>query len=129
MRAAWNKSETVERWYSNPRTGTFQGIDESKLTWKLDEIRGSIENAGIVLSQGGTLVESFSTRRHQGHAYLQFDYTHPTFIEDSWTVDLMMTEAFEDGFTYNVRPLKLTVQGKHMRGTWGISVGPGEGRK
>ena len=129
VRAAWNKSETVKRWYSSTDTETFQGIDESKPTWKLDEIRGRVKNAGIVLSQGEALVESFSTRRHQGHAYLQFDYTHPTFIEDSWTVDLMMTEAFEDGFTYNVRPLKLTVQGKHMGGTWRISVGPGEGEK
>ena len=75
------------------------------------------------------MVESFSTRRHHGYAYLQFDYTHPTFIEDSWTWTLMMTEAFEDGFTYNVRPLELTVKGIHVRGTWRISVGPGEGEK
>ena len=129
VRAAWNRPKTVERWYSSADTGTVQGIDGSKPTWKLDEIRGTIENAGIVLSQGGPLVESFPTGRHQGYAYLQFDYTHPTFIEDSWTVDLTMTEAFEDGFTYNVRPLRLTVQGKHVGGTWGISVGPGEGEK
>ena len=129
VRAAFNKPKTVERWYSSTDMGTIRGIDESKPTWKLDGIRGRIENAGIVLSQGKTLVESFSAGRHQGHAYLQFDYTHPTFIEDSWTVDLMMTEAFEDGFTYNVRPLKLTIHGKHMGGTLSISVGPGEGRK
>ena len=129
VRVAWNRLKIVEKWYSSADTGTVQGIDGSKPTWKLDEIHGRIENAGIVLSQGGALVESFSTGRHQGYAYLQFDYTHPTFIEDSWTVDLMMTEAFEDGFTYNVRPLELTVKGIHVRGTWRISVGPGEGEK
>ena len=129
VRVAFNRPKSVERWYSSTDTGTIRGIDESKPTWKLDGIRGRIEKAGIVLSQGETWVESFSAGKHQGHAYLQFDYTHPTFIEDSWTVDLMMTEAFEDGFTYNVRPLKLTIHGKHMGGTLSISVGPGEGRK
>ena len=129
VKVAFNRPKDVERWYSSADTGTFQGIDESKPTWKLDEIHGTIDDVEIILAEGKPKVESFSAGRHQGHAHLQLDYTHPTFIEDSWTMDLMMTEAFEDGFTYNVRPLKLTVQGKHMGGTWSISVGPGEGEK
>ena len=129
VKVAFNRPKDVERWYSSADTGTFQGIDESKPTWKLDEIHGTIDDAEIILAEGRPKVESFSAKSHQGYAYLQFNYTHPTFIEDSWTVDLMMTEAFEDGFRYNVRPLKLTVQGKHMGGSWRISVGPGEGEK
>ena len=138
VRATFNRPETVERWYSSAKVGTVRGsakvgtvrgIDENEPTWKLDEIHGTINDAVIILAKGGPKVESFSTRRHQGYAYLQFDYTHPTFIEDSWTVDLMMTEVFEDGFTYKVRPLELTVKGIHVGGSWRISVGPGKGRK
>ena len=128
VRVAFNRPKSVERWYSSTDTGTIRGIDESKPTWKLDGIRGRIENAGIVLSQGETLVESFSTGRHQGHAYLQFDYTHPTFIEDSWTVDLMMTEAFEGG----VHIQRETSEADHTWKTYGRNLehlGRARGRK
>ena len=72
-------------------------------------------------------MESFSARSHRGGAFLWFSFSHPAFVEESWTVDLTMVEIFEDGFIYNVRPLELTVEKNHVGGNWGIPVGPGRG--
>ena len=127
VRAAFNNSETVERWYSGTKARTIRGIDGSKPTWKLDEIHGTIDDAGIILAEGGAKLESFSARSHRGKGFLWFSYSHPTFVEESWTVDLTLVEIFEDGFIYKVKPLELTVKGIHVGGSWRISVGPGSG--
>ena len=129
VRAAFNRPETVERWYSSAKAGTVRGIDENEPTWRLEEIHGTIDDAGIILAEGKAKVESFSARSHRGGAFLWFSFSHPTFVEGSWTVDLTLVEMFEDGFTYNVRPLEMTVEGKHVGGNWRISVGPGNGKK
>ena len=129
VRAAFNRPETVERWYSSAKAGTVRGIDENEPTWKLDEIHGTIDDAGIILAEGKAKVESFSARSHRGEAFLWFSYSHPTFVEESWTVDLTLVEIFEDGFIYKVNPLEMNIQGTNVGGNWRISVGPGNGKK
>ena len=128
VRAAFNKPETVERWYSSAKGGTIRGTDENEPTWKLDEIHGTIDDAGIILAEDGPKVESFSTKSHRGEAFLWFSFSHPTFVEESWTLDLTLVEMFEDGFIYNVNPLEFNVKGTNVGGSWRISVGPGKGR-
>ena len=126
VRAAFNRPKTVERWYSSAKAGTVQGIDESKPTWKLDEIHGTIDDAGIILAEGGTKIESFSARSHRGRVFLWFSFSHPTLVEESWTLDLTLVETFEDGFIYNVNPLEFNVKGTNVGGSWLISVGSGD---
>ena len=126
---AFDRRETLERWYSGTDTEVGQAIDGDTPTWTLEEIHGSIDDAAIILQEGGAKMTSFSAKSHRGPAYLWFHYNHPTFVEESWTVDLTMVEVFEDGLTYNIRPMEMTVKGIHVGGNWRISVGPQKGHQ
>ena len=125
VKATFNNSPAVSWWYSNqnPKTGTK--TQETAPTWRLDEIHGTITEAGVTLSQEGPTVKSFSADSHTGPAYFHFHYNHPPFVEENWTVNLIMTETFEDGFIYGVRPLELKVKGTNIGGSWHLSTGPG----
>ena len=128
VRTAFNSPEIVKKWYSGNRPRGSAQADESPPTWKLEEIRGTISYAEIILAEGKPKVTSFSAREHHGYAYFQFKYEHSTFVEESWSVDMTMVETFEDGFIYKPRPLSLKVQGIHAGGSWGLPVGPGPGK-
>ena len=124
VREAFNNSPRVDSWYNNPSPKIVEITTETSPTWRLDEIHGTITEAGIVLRKDEPPVTSFSARSHTGPAYFYFQYKHPTFREESWTVNLLMTQAFEDGFAYDIRPLELNVKGANVGGTWQLSVGP-----
>ena len=129
VRTAFNSPEIVKKWYSGNRSRGSAQVDESPPTWKLEEIHGTINNAEIILAEGKPKVTSFSAREHHGYAYFQFKYEHPTFVEESWSVDMTMVETFEDGFVYETKPLSLKVQGIHVGGSWRLSVGPSPGKQ
>ena len=124
VREAFNSHPRVDSWYNDPNPKVTEITTETGPTWRLDEIHGAITKAGIFLRMDEPPVTSFSARRHTGWAYFQFHYEYPAFQEESWTVNLLMTQTFEDGFTYDIRPLELNVRGIHVGGSWALSVGP-----
>ena len=129
VREAFNNHPHVDSWYNSPNPKATEITTETSPTWRLDEIHGAITKAGVVLRMDEPPVTSFSTRSHTGWAYFQFRYEYPAFREESWTVNLLMTQSFEDGFAYNIRPLELNVKGIHVGGSWALSVGPGPDKR
>ena len=129
VREAFNNHPHVDSWYNSPNPRIVKTATETNPTWRLDEIHGAITKAGIVLRMDEPPVTSFSARSHTGTAYFQFHYEYPTFQEESWTVNLLMTQSFEDGFAYDIRPLELNVKGIHVGGSWALSVGPGPDKR
>ena len=129
VREAFNNHPHVDSWYNSPNPRIVETATETNPTWRLDEIHGAITKAGIVLRMDEPPVTSFSARSHTGTAYFQFRYEYPAFREESWTVNLLMTQSFEDGFAYDIRPLELNVKGIHVGGSWALPVGPGPDKR
>ena len=99
VRAAFNSPEIVKKWYSGNRPRGSTQVDESPPNWKLEEIHGTISDAEIILAEGKPKITSFSAREHHGYAYFQFKYEHPTFVEESWSVDMTMVETFIERYS------------------------------
>ena len=116
------------RWYdgAGPRPGLAQAGPAP--TMRLEEVGGTVEEAGITLQPGGKSVTSFSARSHAGYAYFHLRYSHPAFGGADRRVQLTLAQEFEDGFTYRRDRVEFSLSGAHIGGTWNLSVGPGPGR-
>ena len=124
---AFRVSQAVARWYGGPSPRSGRQPEDAEPNRQMEEIGGTIDDAGIILGQDGPLVDSLSAAGDGGQVYFRFGFEHPPFAGESRTVNLVLAQSHEDGLIYDSRLLRLDMQGPHTGRSWSIPVGPPEG--
>ena len=115
-------STIIARWYDGTEPYNLSHLDTDPVDASLPGINGRIDKGYITRSVDGPAVSSFSARYVTDWVYLALEYSY-NVSGGPHEVPMEVLEYYEDGFVFERKSSKLTVEDQYIGITQWIAVG------